>query len=343
LLTPSAVTRDQERDSPRPQKIAVVKVTAEPTQEELAAAHCWERDDRVPRNQAMTAFRRAIRYHQARWREANGHPVGTQPIAPRPGDRVRLVGSRLPLDYAKETGASFITRGAWEAARQRSETVEPHQTLDQQRLWADLLSSVALACNLFGDLAADLDLATRAVRRWWPDAWGTVTEVRFAHSPGRFDKAYLGNLRAFNAAFVLDMGDGSNGIIAVETTYHERAKAQTPRPSNIRRYLEVAKRSGAFRSGALDILRHRSDLATIWLEHLLLSSMLQHPSGTWKWGKFVVVHPAGNTDMADVCARYEDLLADRSTFNTVTLEQLLRAGALARGTEASLRKRYLPS
>ena len=30
----------------------------------------------------MTDFRRALRYHQARWREANGHPIGSQPIAP---------------------------------------------------------------------------------------------------------------------------------------------------------------------------------------------------------------------------------------------------------------------
>ena len=31
-----------------------------------------------------------------------------------------------------------------------------------------------------------------------------------------------------------------------------------------------------------------------WLEHLLLLSMLQHPSGEWTWGRYVVVHPAGN-------------------------------------------------
>ena len=51
----------------------------------------------------MTEFRRRLRYHQARWREANGHPIGTQPIVPRPGKPVRPVGSRLPLDYARET------------------------------------------------------------------------------------------------------------------------------------------------------------------------------------------------------------------------------------------------
>ena len=41
--------------------------------------------------------------------------------------------------------------------------------------------------NLFGDLAADLGLADRAVHTWWPDVPGTVSDIRFAHSPGRLD------------------------------------------------------------------------------------------------------------------------------------------------------------
>jgi len=57
---------------------------------------------------------------------------------------------------------------------------------------ADLLSSTAFCFNLFGDLAADLGLADRAVHTWFPDVPGTVGDVRFAHSPGRLDPAYLG-------------------------------------------------------------------------------------------------------------------------------------------------------
>ena len=45
---------------------------------------------------------------------------------------------------------------------------------------------------------------------------GTLRDVRFAHSPGRFDPTYLGSLRAFDAAFVLDLGDGTRGIVALD-------------------------------------------------------------------------------------------------------------------------------
>jgi hypothetical protein len=43
----------------------------------------------------MTAFRQRYRLHQAKWREAHGHPIGTQPYRPLPGRPVREVGSRL--------------------------------------------------------------------------------------------------------------------------------------------------------------------------------------------------------------------------------------------------------
>jgi hypothetical protein len=290
----------------------------------------------------MTQFRRKLRYHQAQWREANGHPIGTQPIVPREGKPSRPVGSRLPLDYARETGATFVTAGALDAASARTSVIEPHQSFDHQRLWADLLWSPAIGFNLVGDLAADLGLADRAVHTWWPDTPGTVSEVRFAHSPGRFDPAYLNSLRAFDAAFVLDLGDETRGIVGLDTKYHEWMKPQIPKPSNLWRYREVAERSGVFGPGATDQVKGRSELCEMWLEHLLLLSMLQHVSGSWSFGCYVVVHPAGNTAVAEACARYRALLVDQSTFSSVTLEELLDTGALPAETVAAIRDRYIP-
>jgi hypothetical protein len=91
-----------------------------------------------------------------------------------------------------------------------------------------------MAFNLFGDLAADLRLADRAVHTWWPDAPGMVRAIRFAHSPGRFDPAYLNSLRAFDVAFVVDLEDGTQGVVGLDSNYHERSKAEIPKPSNLR-------------------------------------------------------------------------------------------------------------
>jgi hypothetical protein len=315
---------------------------ATPSEQELEAAHCWEAADRVPGRPEMTGFRRRLRYRQAQWREANGHPIGSQPIAPKPnGGAMRLVGSHLQLAYARETGANFLTTSALDAARARSSAKEPHQMWDGQRLWADLLSSPAMCFNLFGDLAGDLRLADRAVHTWWPEAPGTVCDVRFEHSPGRLDRAYLGNLSTFNVVFALDLSDGMRGIVALKTKYHERTKPETPKPRNLRRYIEVAEKSSAFEAGAIDAVKGRTDLAEMWLEHLLLLSMLQQASGTWSWGRYVVVHAGGNSDFAEACARYRDLLADRLTFSSVTIEELLDADVLPAQTATAVRERYI--
>src|SRR5439155_8175446 len=177
----------------------------------------------------------------------------------------RKVGSRLPLKYAQETGANFVTAGARKAMKHRTSYIEPKQSVDRQRLWADLLWSPALAFNLFGDLAADPRLADRAVHTWWPGTPGTVSHIRFAHSPGWFDPEYIHSLRSFDAAFVLDLKDGTKAILAVDMKYHERLKAEEPRPENLRRYGQVAKTSGEFRPGAIESLKGRGELAVIWI------------------------------------------------------------------------------
>ena len=313
-----------------------------PTREELEAAFCWEADDTIPRRPEMSAFRRKARYHQAQWREAHALPIGTQPILPKPkGPPAREVGSRLPLEYARSTGANFLAPAALAAARARTSYVEAHQTFDHQRLWADLLSSMALAFNIFGDLAADLALADRAVHRWFPDAPGRVVDVRFAHSPGRLDPDYLNNWRSFATAFIIERDDGTRGVVAVDVEYHERNKSEVPRPENVDRYTEVARRSGAFASGAIDRLARPSDLCVVWLEHLLMFSMLQHGIGEWTWGRYLVVYPSTNCDLADSRARYRDTLADDTTFATTTLEALLDSATLPKPTVKLLRERYL--
>jgi hypothetical protein len=315
-------------------------VSANVSQRQLEAAHCWEADDHIPRRPAMTEFRRAARLHQSEWREANGHPIGTQPIVPKPGKPSRKVGSRLPLEYAVETGANFVTPAALDAARQRAAKPEPHQTFDHQRLWADLLWSPSLAINLFGDLAADLERADAAVRTWWPDAPGTVSDVRFAHSPGRFDPSYLNSLRVFDAAFVSELADGTKAIVAVGVRYHERNKSETPKPENAWRYTEVCQRSGVFKPEALGLLG-TTELCVMWLEHLLQLSMLQHPSRAWSWGKFAVVYPSQNSDVAELCARYREYLTDQSSFSAMTLEELLDSTALPAAVAQLLRRRYV--
>lgn len=309
------------------------------SRDELEGAHCWLDHDQVRGQPELTEFRRRVRYHHAMWRMANGYPIGTRRV--RPGTPARLIGSHLDLDFARESGATFLTPRALTAARARTSLVEPHQILDHQSFWADLLSSEAVAVNLFGDLAADLERADRAVHTWWPTTPGRVTDVRFAHSPGRLDPSYSNSRRSFDAMFVLALPDGSKGALAIDVKHREVVERHGVKPTHIPRLVEIHDRSDAFQTGALDVL-NPSRLSMIWLEHLLLLSMLQHDSGRWTWGRYIVLHPEANTDIAHANDEYRKLLTDDATFTSATIEDLLAAKALAPQTAAALRRRYVP-
>jgi hypothetical protein len=328
-----------ELDGLRRDQDTVAAVIVAVSREKLEGAHCWLDHDQVRGRPELTEFRRGVRYHHAMWRMANGYPIGTHRV--RPGTPPRLVGSHLDLDFARESGATFLTTSALTAARARTSFVEPHQIFDHQSFWADLLSSEAMAVNLFGDLAADVDRAGRAVHTWWPATPGRVTEVRFAHSPGRLDPSYSNSRRYFDAMFVLALPDGSNGALAIDVKYREVAERRGVKPTHMPRFVEIHDRSGAFESGAADVL-NPSRLSMIWLEHLLLLSMLQHESGRWTWGRYIVLHPEANTDIAHANDEYRKLLTDDATFTSATIEDLLAAKALAPRTAAALRRRYLP-
>jgi len=305
--------------------------------------HCWFDVDRVSKDDQATAWKREARLRQARWRVAAGYPIGSHPH--RGSEKVpepKPVGSRIDLQFAVDSGANFLTPAARRAVVERLENKEPHQTLDADRLYADLLSSMPLCFNLFGDLAADAAAARRAVDAWWPDAPAGPVCVRFEHSPGRLDADFLNNRSAFDVAFEVGGGEQGRGIIGVETKYHEHAAREAePSEERMARYVEVTERSNVFVPGWREKILG-TELQQLWLDHLLVLSMLQHPSSRWSWGRFVLVYPAENLSFAAAAQRYRSLLRDVSTFEARTIEELIvTPGAIAPSLAQAIAERYL--
>jgi len=298
--------------------------------------------DTVAGDEVTTMFKRAARKQQSQWRNMRRYPAGTQPVRPKDGETGRSLGSRIEIEYAYRTGANFITEAARNAADERVRNKEPHQTLNVDRLYGDLLSSMPMCFNLFGLLHADLELADRAVHTWWSDTPGKVTAVRFEWSPGRsIEGSYLGNRSAFDVAFELDLGGGRSGVIGVETKYHEHCKAeQKPGDKRLPRYRAVTEASGVFRSGAIDEIIG-TKLQQIWLDHLLALSMPQTDADRWTWVRFVLVHPARNPSFAGATQEYRRLLANDATFVVNTIESLLNTGVFPAAFVSKFRERYI--
>ena len=312
----------------------------QPARDLLRDHHCWFSGDSAPRDPATTAWKRVARLHQARWREARRYPIGARPYS---GDiDATPVGSRLALKFARKSGANFLTPGVRSAVEHRLGHPERYQMLDEKRLWADLLSSMPMCFNLFGDLFDDPNAATRAATALWPDAPAGRAHVRFEYSPGRGDPKFLGNRSAFDAAFEIDVGNDGIAIVGIETKYHEHAATEkVPREEKLARYVQVTEASGAFADGWRERLVG-TELQQIWLDHLLLLSMLQHPLQQWRWGRFVLVRPAGNPSFGRAAAEYRAVLRDTSTFESRAIESLLAVpDAFGEAPVASFRERYL--
>ncbi|MFT3853084.1 MAG: hypothetical protein QM733_10145 [Ilumatobacteraceae bacterium] len=109
--------------------------------------------------------------------------------------------------------------------------------------------------------------------------------------------------------------------------HHERTHPELARPENHERHREVGE------------LLRRSDLCALFREHLLLLSMLQHPTGDWDRGASHSCTPAGNVDVAGQVDRYRVLLADDTTFAATTIEDLLDGGTLPGHAALALRER----
>jgi hypothetical protein len=245
--------------------------------------------------------------------------------------------------YACQSGCNFLSPAIRKAVESRVANPQPHQTLNPARLWTDLLSSMPLCFNLFGELDNDHTRLTGVVDTLWPDHQGDADQMRFEWSPGRRDPLYLNNRSAFDAAIVLELPDAQRGVIGIETKYHEDIRRErAPHPtSRLPRYREVTEGSAIFGSG-WEAKLVGTDLQQFWLDHLLVLSMLQHPDAGWSWGRFAVVYPANNPSVRDATARYRDVLTTEDTFEARTVEELLDANVLHESKTAELfRERYL--
>jgi PD-(D/E)XK nuclease superfamily len=116
------------------------------------------------------AFQQRARLLQALWREGQGLPIGAK-------SNGEPLGSRIPLEMAKETLANFLTDTIRESVRRELAAVRggSHQLIAEERLYANLLSSQPLTTTAsrphptraeIGPAPCQQQLAGTRSRRW---------------------------------------------------------------------------------------------------------------------------------------------------------------------------------
>jgi hypothetical protein len=259
-------------------------------------------------------------------------------------------GSRLTPE-AGLRGDNFLSREIWEVVQSRLGQNEKYQTINPSRLREDLLSSMPMCFNLFGEAAADADRSRRLADYLLPGARPGPVDLRFEWSPERRSRRYTNDRTAFDAALLIGEPGEPQDFVGIETKYHKHSmKEPKPKPAAAARHAEqteflakIAERSGLFaadwRERVLD-----TDLRQLWRDHLLALSMMENRD-LWGRGPYLLVYPARNKSFADAARRYADLLKardDDDTFRAMTVEQLLDRGvAHAPDTAKRFADRYL--
>ena len=259
-------------------------------------------------------FKRRARVLQSMWRESRGYPMGAH------GERP--LGSRLPMPWARETLANYLTDTIREVFRAEvlDNPESTQQVFQEPRIFTNLLSSQPLCFNLFGELQRDLDLATAAMSNLAPDRIRRVTAIAFEYSPGRHDPRYTDDGSAFDVYAEFETPQGGDGFVGIEVKYSEDLRQQ---PASQRpRYDEVAGQMGCFRSKELGDLKARP-LEQIWRDHLLAGSLRLQDG--FDDGFFAFLYPRDNPRCTEAVSRYRQCLRSDDTFVDWHLEDMVTA------------------
>jgi hypothetical protein len=277
---------------------------------------------------------RVARYraHQSRHRE---EVLGVGP-GPRPGRPAMQVGSTLTAaDVTVQPGLNFVDAAAHAHAVERAAAVQVEGgTLEADRLFHNLMSSMPMCFNIFGSLGPVTAFAEVVRRLFDPDAAGVVEAVCEVRPSRR-----LGDRTAFDAIVRYETSTGERRFVGVETKYTEPFSATVYDTAT---YREVTESSGWFLPGAADTLRE-SATNQLW-RGLMLAALTEADTG--ERGTCTVIAPADDAVAAAAVQAVRGWLTDPGRLSFVTLEDLAGTAAAISDERlnawaAAFSKRYL--
>lgn len=195
----------------------------------------------------ITAFREMCREQQSMFREMIGEPMGVGPCRNSSKKQISM------LANGEKTGKNFVNRFTFNYAKSRVKNLQPHETIDEYRLFNNMLSSQPMAFNLFCPFIQMIeegkgDIVTNVFKEIFPDKHiREVTEVglEYLHTD---IKNYLNDCTAMDAIVRYKDTDGKLAFIAIETKYTDVLGENTSNKERAQdRYRDWIKRIGMFK------------------------------------------------------------------------------------------------
>ncbi len=232
-------------------------------------------------------------------------------------------GNFLKIDFAKQTGANYLTEYIFRIVKYEVENAKNQgKVISEPRIWNNLLSSQPLAFNLFGELRQNNLLATKIFTELFPNlSIERITNITFEHSPSRKDLKYTGDSSAFDVFIEYSTTSGQLSFFGIEVKYAEHLKDNPS--SHKKRYEEISIESGFFDLSHLEKLKERP-IQQIWRDHLLTLSLFIS-NQDYQRGDFIYLYPSENTECVKAIENYEKtfLPNKENYFKPLTIEKIV--------------------
>lgn len=213
-------------------------------------------------------FTEECRAKQGAFRMGMGEPEGVGPFSSSTTPHTNM------LTNGEITGKNFVNQFAFEYAKERVANKQKNETIQEFRLFNNMLSSQPMAFNLFCPFIQMLkegktELATEIFQKIFPEMCiMKVTEVglEFLHTD---IENYLNDKTAMDAIVRYIDTDGLQSFIAIETKYTDVLNTGTG--SKRARYNEWIKKLGEFKPETEEALLNGSKIVTQIYRNFLLA------------------------------------------------------------------------
>lgn len=210
-----------------------------------------------PQSPSDNKFTAKCRLFQSRYRtDILKEPYGNGPTK----NSKKTFGNMLVNGGA--SGSNFISITAYEFAKEKVEQKKSNKylTIDEFRLFNNMLSSMPMCFNLFSDfrsLLNDNEIETsRIVKHLFSEiTWiETVNDIDVEFIPTPIED-YTNDRSAFDAMIIVRTIDNKKGLISIETKYTDLLGANTASDSRIKN--EIVKNNGIFSPALMNELNEK--------------------------------------------------------------------------------------
>lgn len=219
---------------------------------------------------SITEFTRRCRELQGSFREKMKEPMGVGPFRDSVTKQINM------LVDGEKTGKNFVNAFTFNYARQRVKNLQPHETINEYRLFNNMLSSQPMAFNLFCPLMKMLKdgkfgPVNNIFKAIFPDMHiSMVTEIdlEYLHTDIKY---YLNDCTAMDAIVRYKDTDNKPAFIAIETKYTDVLGENTSNKERAQlKYREWIKRIGMFKPETeKDLLEGKKVISQIYRNFLL--------------------------------------------------------------------------